>query len=64
MMSKNTHILLSLPRPSDETFKDIENIVLKVLWHDKPPKLKISILENLTGYGRGGYNSQIYGRLI
>ena len=28
MISKNIHILLSLPSPSDRPFKDIENIFL------------------------------------
>ena len=48
MISKIIHILLSLPRPSEEYFNKTENIFLKFLWQDKPPKFKISIFKNLT----------------
>ena len=48
MISKIIHILLSLPRPSEEYFDKIENVFLKFLWQDKPPKFKTSTLENLT----------------
>ena len=41
MISKIIHIMLSLPRPSEESFKDIENIFLIFLWQDKPPKFRI-----------------------
>ena len=42
MISIIIHILLSLPRPSDESFKDIENVFFKFLWQDKPPEFEIS----------------------
>ena len=51
MISKSIHILLSLTRPSEELFKDIENIFLEFLWQDKPQKFEISTLENFTGFG-------------
>ena len=51
MISKIIHILLSLPRPSEESFKDIENTFLTFSWQDKLPKVRISTLGNLTGFG-------------
>ena len=51
MISKIIHILLSLPKPSEESFKRIENVFCKFLWKEKPPKFKISTLENLTADG-------------
>ena len=51
MISKIIHILLSLPRPKEETFIRIENIFLKFMWLNKPPKFKTSTLENLTALG-------------
>ena len=51
MISKIIHILLSLPRPSEEYFNKKENVFIKFLWQDKPPKFKLSILENLTVNG-------------
>ena len=51
MISKMIHILLSLPSPKEETFKDIENIFLKSLWKDKPHAFKLSILEKLIAEG-------------
>ena len=51
MISKIIHILLSLPKPSEESFIRIENAFKKFLWNEKPPKFKISTLENLTADG-------------
>ena len=51
MISKIVHILLSLPKPSEESFKRIENVFRKFLWYEKPPKFKIPTLENLTADG-------------
>ena len=51
LISKIIHILLSLPKPSEAYFNKIENIFFKFLWQDKPPKFKISILENSTANG-------------
>ena len=51
MISKIIHILLSLPKPSEESFIRIENAFKKILWNEKPPKFKISTLENLTADG-------------
>ena len=48
MISKIIHILLSLPRPCEESFERIGNIFHKFLWQDKPPKFRKSTLENLT----------------
>ena len=51
MISKIIHILLSLQKPSEEYFIKIENVFKKFLWQDKPPKLRLSILENLIANG-------------
>ena len=51
MISKSIHILLSLPRPSEESFQKMEYLFLKFLWQDKPPKFKTSSLENLIDCG-------------
>ena len=51
MISKIVHILLYLPRPSEESFKTIENVFIHFLWNGKPLKFKLSTLENLTVNG-------------
>ena len=51
LISKIIHILLSLPKPSEEYFIRMENVFKKFLWQDKPPKFKLSILENLIANG-------------
>ena len=51
MISKIIHILLSLPKPSEEYFIRIENVFKRFLWHEKPPKCSFSILENLIPNG-------------
>ena len=45
LLSKITHILLSLPSPNPETFKTLENIFLSFIWNDKPAKFSKTILE-------------------
>ena len=50
MISKIIHILLSLPRPCEESFERIEIFFHNFLWQDKPPKFR-STLENLTANG-------------
>ena len=51
MISKIIHILLSLPRPTEETFIRKEQIFFKFMWLNKPPKFKTSTLENLIELG-------------
>ena len=51
MISKIIHILLSLPRLTEETFIRIEQKKFKFLWLNKPPKFKIPTVENLTASG-------------
>ena len=43
--SKITHILLSLPNPSDQMFKELQSMVDSFLWNKKPPKFRKEILE-------------------
>ena len=45
LLSKITHILLSLPSPSLEILKQIDTIFLKFIWSNKPAKFSRSILE-------------------
>ena len=40
-----THILLSLPNPSQEFIKEYEKICKNFLWGEKPPKFRQEILE-------------------
>ena len=51
LISKIIHILLSLPRPSEEFFVKIEKVFLNFLWQNKPPKFKLSNLEKLIACG-------------
>ena len=43
--SKITHILLSLPKPSEKAFIDIQSLIDSFLWNNKPPKFRREILE-------------------
>ena len=45
LLSKITHILLSLPSPKVTTIKSSEKIFLSFIWSDKPVKFSKSILE-------------------
>ena len=51
MISKITHVLLSLPTPSTETFKNLENMFKTFLWNNKNPKFRKEILETLPNLG-------------
>ena len=43
--SKITHILLSLPKPSEKAFIDIQSLIDSLLWNNKPAKFRHEILE-------------------
>ena len=45
LMSKFTHMLLSLPSPSTEIIKELEQLFADFLWSGKPPKFRREILE-------------------
>ena len=47
LISKITHMLLSLPSPSLFCFKDLNNLFANFLWCGKPPKWRKEILEGL-----------------
>ena len=51
-----THILLSLPNPSQEFIKEYEKICKDFLWGEKPPKFRQEILE--YPYEMGGIQLQ------
>ena len=51
LLSKITHILLSLPSPEHTLFKEIENIFLTFVWCGKPAKFSRKILEAEIGDG-------------
>ena len=51
LISKITHILLSLPTPSDYMIKKLENIFKDFIWSKKPPKFRKEILETTTKLG-------------
>ena len=46
LISKFTHILLSLPSPSDDIITSLENLFLNFIWNNKPPKFRLEILES------------------
>ena len=52
LISKFTHILLSLPTPSDDTITTLENLFKNFIWGNKPPKFRLDILEST--YREGG----------
>ena len=45
LMSKFTHMLLSLPSPSKELLEELNNVFYDFLWAGKPPKFRKEILE-------------------
>ena len=45
LMSKITHILLSLPTPSENTFAQLDNLFFTFIWGNKPPKFRREIVE-------------------
>ena len=45
LISKFTHILLSLPTPSEDTITSLDNIFKNFIWKNKPPKFRREILE-------------------
>ena len=45
LISKITHMLLSLPSPSSSCINDLNNTFSKFLWSGKPPKWRKEILE-------------------
>ena len=52
LISKITHILLSLPTPNINTIKKLESVFKDFIWNQKPPKFRKGILEapcNLGG---------------
>ena len=51
LISKITHILLSLPSLNQKTFEELENIFKKVVWNQKNPKFRKEIMENLKDLG-------------
>ena len=51
LISKITHVLLSLPSPNRTTFDKLEDMFKSFLWGKKPPKFRKSILENLNNLG-------------
>ena len=51
LISKITHMLLSLPSPSPSCFNELNNAFSKNLWCGKPPKWKKEILEGEIHHG-------------
>ena len=50
-ISKITHILLSLPSPSCETFNKLEELFKKFIWQEKGPKFRKEIMETQASLG-------------
>ena len=51
LLSKITHILLSLPTPSQHMFSRLESIFSSFIWNSKPPKFRRDIVEALNTEG-------------
>ena len=51
LMSKITHILLSLPTPSNTAICQLEQLFYSFLWSNKPPKFRREIMEANTTDG-------------
>ena len=51
LISKITHILLSLPTPKEDTFKKLETTFKNFIWNMKPPKFRKEILETTAKLG-------------
>ena len=51
LLSKITHILLSLPTPSQHMFSRLESIFSNFIWNSKPPKFRRDIVEALNTEG-------------
>ena len=51
LISKITHILLSLPTPQEKTIKLLEGTFNKFIWNSKPSKFRKEILENTNKLG-------------
>ena len=45
LMSKITHILLSLPTPSESSFAQLDSLFFTFIWGNKPPKFRREIVE-------------------
>ena len=45
LISKITHVLLSLPSPSPDTLRTLENIFMNFIWCNKQPKFRHEIVE-------------------
>ena len=50
-ISKITHILLSLPSPTFDTFNKLEELFKKIIWQGKGPKFRTEIMETQTSLG-------------
>ena len=51
LISKITHILLSLPTPNDNTIEKLENVFKNFIWQQKPPKFRRVIMETTVDLG-------------
>ena len=45
LMSKITHMLLSLPTPSESSFAQLDSLFFTFIWGNKPPKFRREIVE-------------------
>ena len=51
LISKITHVLLSLPSPNPKTLEKLEEMFKNFLWYQKAPKFRKEIMETLTTLG-------------
>ena len=65
LLSKITHILLSLPSPNESTIKQLEKIFYSFEWSDKPAKLSKHILEaDISEGGLKLHNSRLFDKAL
>ena len=52
LISQFNHLFISLPNPSTEFISNLNSLLYKFLWNDKPDKIRRDIV--IKGYGDGG----------
>ena len=52
IISKITHLMLNIPDPNESFIKEVEKVIFKYLWDDKPPKVSKTTI--CSEYSEGG----------
>ena len=61
LLPKFTHLFISLPKPKDETLKEIETIFYKYIWSNKPDRIaRKTLIQNIEFGGCRMIKLEIY----